>query len=133
MFVDFDTPFPSAPRGLRWTDLPDDEALLLWSLRRMVIAWPRCHAVHAALHQRFGEDALGVEHLLRCWLTGIARHAARPLQLGDPACALILPDEGVLLYALSQADDEAALAGMCGSGAASLLPLTAALAALTCA
>lgn len=133
MFVDFDTPFPSVPRGLRWTDLPDDEALLLWSLRRMVIAWPRCHAVHAALHRRFGDDALGVEHLLRCWLTGIARHAARPLSLGDPACALILPDEGALLHALRARDDDAALASLCGPAAAALRPLTLALAALTCA
>lgn len=131
MFVDFSIARP-LPRGLRWTDLPDDEALLLWSLRRMVIAWPRCHVVHAALHRRFGDDALGVEHLLRCWLTGIARHAARPLQLGDPACALILPDEDALLYAL-RSPGCAALAGLCGPGAATLLPLTAALAALTCA
>lgn len=132
MFVDFDSPFPSAPRGLRWTDLPDDEALLLWSLRRMVIAWPRCHAVHAALHRRYGDDALGVEHLLRCWLTGIARHAARPLRLGNPACALILPDERTLLRAL-RAGGEDALIGLCGPTAAALRPLTVALAALTCA
>lgn len=133
MFVDFATPFPSAPRGLRWTDLPDDEALLLWSLRRMVIAWPRCHAVHAALHRRFGDAALGVEHLLRCWLTGIARHAVRPLQLGDPACALILPDEVALLCALRARDDDPALTGLCGPAAAGLRPLTAALAAFICA
>ena len=120
----------------RWTDLPPDEALLLWSLRRMVIAWPRCHAVHAALHARHGDAALGVEHLLRCLLIGVARHARRPLHLGDPACAVLVPDEAALLFVLRAAGRpaavRAALTALCGDeGAACLSPLADALAAAT--
>ena len=134
MFIDF-SELPSTPHS-RWTDLPDDEALLLWSVRRMVVAWPRCHAVHAALHRRFGDDALGVEHMLRCLLIGLARHATRPLRLGDPACALLLPDEALLLLALRNSGDPAragtAIEALSGAPAAAcLLPITVALAALT--
>ena len=130
MYVDFE---PSPTRGPCWTDLPGDEALLLWSLRRMVVAWPRSHAVHVALHRRYGDDAPGVEHLMRCLLTGIARHATRPVQLGDPACALVLPDEGALLFALRSSHDvrrtAAALEGLCGrASAGALIPLVVALA-----
>ena len=132
MFVDFlDPPLP--PRSHRvWTDLPPDEALLLWSLRRLVVAWPRCHAVHAALHRRFGDDALGVEALLRCWLHGLAGHATRPLRIGDPACAHLLPDEAAMLSAFRHAATDggaAAIDELCGRPAAAVLgPIARALA-----
>jgi len=117
-----------------WSDLPGDEGLILWSLRRMVVAWPRCHAVQAALHARYGDDALGVEHLLRCWLLGVSRHAKRQLVIGDPNCALLLPDEGALLLALRPATPaEAAgqaLVDLTGNPcAACLVPLARSLAA----
>jgi len=87
-------------RGPAWTALPDDEALLLWSVRRLVIAWPRCHTVHAALNQRYGDAAADVETLLRALLMTVTRHARRPLAIGDPACAVILADERSLLAAV---------------------------------
>lgn len=130
MYVDFSESGP-ARRG-SWTELPADEALILWSMRRMIVAWPRCRAVEIALHRRWGDDGLGVEHLLRCWLSALAGHAAHPLTVGDPACALLLPDEGAMLFVLRYADKperaRPALAALCGSeGAAVLLPLAAAL------
>lgn len=109
MFIDFTDPQPG--RGRRWTDLGDDDALLIWSLRRLLVAWPCCHAVRAALHRRFGSDACGIEHLLRCCLHALASAAVRPLRFGDPACALLLADEAALLAAL--AGDRAALNGLC--------------------
>lgn len=118
-----------------WADLPGDEGLLLWSLRRMVVAWPRCHAVHAALLARYGDEALGVEHLLRCWVLGVTRHAKRRLVIGDPNCTLLLADEGALLYALrpatSAADAGAALVELTGNPCSEcLVPLAQSLAAL---
>ena len=130
MFVDF-SESGEARRG-SWTELPADEALILWSLRRLVVAWPRCRAVEIALHRRWGDDGLGVEHLLRCWLSALAGHARHPLTVGDPACALLLPDEGAILFVLRHAENpdraRPALAALCGSeGTAVLLPLAAAL------
>jgi hypothetical protein len=115
-------------RPLAVADLPDDAALLLWSLRRMVIAWPRCHTVHAALHVRYGDTALGIEHLLRCWLLGVSRHARRQLVIGDPNCALLLGDEPALLAILDRAaasgDAATALVALTGNPCAGcLLPL----------
>ncbi len=113
-------------------DLPDDDALLLWSLRRLVVAWPRCHTVHAALHMRFGDAASGVEHLLRCLLVGIARHSRRGLTVGDPNCAVVLPDETDLLTAIRPGATRAAEAALArltdDPGAMCLLPLAALLA-----
>lgn len=131
MLIDHDA-FRRTPNV--WADLPGDEGLLLWSLRRLVVAWPRCHAVHAALHARYGDTALGVEHLLRCWLLAVSRHARRQLVIGDPNCALLLADEGVLLFVLRPATPRdtaaAALVELTGDPAAGgLLPLAAALAA----
>lgn len=124
MFVDFtDTPPPPGPHFV-WTDLPANEALLLWSLRHLVAAWPRCHTVYAALHRRFGDDSVGVEALLRCWLYGLAQHATRPLLIGDPACARILPDEAAMLFAVRHADrpsGAAAIDRLCGRAAAATL------------
>ncbi len=116
-------------RPQRVADLPDDEALLLWSLRRLVVAWPHCHAVHAALHARYGDAALGVEHLLRCWLYGLSRHARRQLTIGDPNCALLLADEAALLGVLHAGDRGAALIALTGNPCAGCLtPLAASLA-----
>ena len=117
-----------------WGDLPGDEGLMLWSLRRVVVAWPRCHAVHAALQARYGDDGLGVEHLLRCWLLGLSRHARRQLVIGDPHCALLLADEGALLYILRPATlrdaAAAAIIELTGNPCADcLLPLAESLAA----
>lgn len=130
MFIDMETGGPSV-RRVSWTDLPDDEALLLWSLRRLVIAWPNCRAVEVALHRRWGDDAPGVAHLLRCWLHALATRSSRPLVVGDPACAMLLADEGAMLFAWANADrpDRAgpALAALCARDADTLLPLAAAL------
>lgn len=124
MFVDFDTP---APHRGSWCALPADEALMLWTLRRLVVAWPGAPAVTAALHHRWGDDGLGVLQLLRCWLTGVGRQARRPLTIGDPACALLLPDESAMLAALRDPDKTAmALDGLCGEPGR-LAPLAAAL------
>ena len=121
-------------RPLAVADLPDDEALLLWSLRRLVVAWPRCHAVHAALHMRYGDAALGVEHLLRCWLDAVSQRAQRRLAIGAPTSALVLADEALMLLVLRPATPAAiaaaSLAALTGdSEAAHLLPLAAALGA----
>ena len=100
MLIDHDAFRHGSPRPNCWSDLPGDEGLILWSMRRMVVAWPRCHAVHAALHARYGDDGLGIEHLLRCWLTGVSRHARRQLVIGDPLCGLLMADEGAMLFIL---------------------------------
>lgn len=120
--------------GSCWTDLPGDEGLMLWSMRRMIVAWPRCHAVQAALHARYDANALGVEHLLRCWLTGLSRHARRQLVIGDPNCTLLLPDEDRLLTVLRPSTPEPVAAGAIAAVTANplavcLLPLAASLAA----
>nr|WP_295664006.1 hypothetical protein [Polymorphobacter sp.] len=122
---------PIAPNV--WTDLPGDEGLILWSLRRMVVAWPRCHTVQVALHVRYGDDGLAIEHLLRCWLLGLSNHARRRLVIGDPNCAMLLADEGVLLFVLRPATPEVAagqaLVDLTGNPcAACLLPLAQSLA-----
>ncbi len=130
MFVDFQAG-SEVPRRGSWTELPDDEALLLWSLRRLVIAWPGCRAVEVALHRRWGDDGPAVAHLLRCWLWGLAARSGRPLTIGDPACALLLADEGAMLFAWANGEcperAAAALASLCVRDAGALLPLAAAL------
>lgn len=129
MFVDF-TEEPLPRRGGSWTDLPDDEALLLWSLRRLVVAWPASRAVEAALHRRWGDEGTGVMQLLRCWLVALAARAGRSLAIGDPACAILLPDEGAMLFAWRQAasgNAGPALAGLCARDPDGLVPLAQAL------
>lgn len=120
---------PANPES--WTALPPDEALLIWSVRHLLVCWPTCGSVEAALHARWGDDALGVMHLLRCWLTGLGLHARRPFTVGDPTCAILLPDERALLAQL-RAPSPAGLSRMCeNSRAARLLPLVTGLARLT--
>lgn len=136
MLIDHDAFRPDARTPAPATclsDLPGDEGLLLWSLRRMVVAWPRCHTVHAALLARYGDDGLGVEHLLRCLLTGVSNHARRKLVIGDPNCTLLLADEGALLFALRPSTPPAAAADAlvaltANPCAGCLLPLATALA-----
>lgn len=111
------------------------EARLLWALRRLALMQPiaaaRCHAVHIALQQEFGDSGLGVEHLLRCILVGLSRVATRRLQIGAPACGLVTADEAVLLALLDGRAGRGMLVGLAGSGeAAPLLPLFAAVAGL---
>lgn len=116
-----------APR--RTDNLCATDRRLLWALRRLALMQPigaaRCHAVHIALQQDFGDHGLGIEHLLRCLLVGLSRRADRQLVFGEPACALLLPDEAALLALLhSEASQrEAALSALAGPQAAALLPI----------
>ncbi len=116
-----------APR--RTDNLCATDRRLLWALRRLALMQPigaaRCHAVHIALQQDFGDHGLGIEHLLRCLLVGLSRRADRHLVFGEPACALLLPDEAALLAVLRSdtCDCEAALAALAGPQTAALLPL----------
>lgn len=120
--------------GTSWTRLPPAEQLLLWSMRHMLVCWPSCSSVKSALHSVYDEKALGVEHLLRCLLTGIGALSARSLSIGDPTCALVLGDEAAILDALrtcSRDPDVAisTLVEVCAEPrAASLLPLVVSLA-----
>jgi hypothetical protein len=124
----------AASVGASWTTLPAAEQLMIWSIRHMLVCWPSCGPVRAALHAAYGDEALGVEHLLRCFLTGIGARATRALTVGDPTCAPLLADEDAMLFILRSAHREptaagAALAELCAQPhAAALLPLAAALA-----
>jgi hypothetical protein len=116
-------------------ELAPVEARLLWAVRRLALMQSlgaaRCHAVHIALQQEFGDVGLGVEHLLRCILVGLSRVTVRRLGIGAPGCELVTADEAMLLALLGGAGGEALLAGLTGSAtAARLLPLFAAVAAL---
>jgi hypothetical protein len=116
-----------APRRIDHLDTTDRR--LLWALRRLALMQPigaaRCHAVHIALQQDFGEQGLGIEHLLRCLLVGLSRRADRQLVFGEPTCGLLLPDEAALLTLLHSepGQREAALAALAGPQTAALLPL----------
>jgi hypothetical protein len=124
-----------APRRIDHLDTTDRR--LLWAMRRLALMQPigaaRCHAVHIALQQDFGEHGLGIEHLLRCLLVGLSRRADRQLVFGEPGCALLLPDEAALLAALHNVDGdgEADLTTLAGPKAATLLPLVDALNRMT--
>lgn len=117
------------PAPQRTDSLGITDQRLLWALRRLALMQPigtvRCHAVHIALQQDFGDHGLGIEHLLRCLLVGLSRRADRHLVFGEPACALLLPDEAALLAVLRSdaCDCEAALAALAGPQAAALLPI----------
>ena len=125
---------PPARAGASWTALPPAEQLLLWSIRHMLVCWPSCGSVRSALLDAHGDDALGVEHLLRCLLTAIGAWSTRSLAIGDPTCALLLPDEGALLFVLRSCRRDpgaarTALAELCAEpGAGALLPLALSLA-----
>ena len=123
-----------ASAGASWTALPPAEQLLLWSMRHMLVCWPSCASVRSALHEAHGDDALGIEHLLRCLLTAIGAWSTRSVAIGDPTCALLLPGEGALLFVLRacRSDPDAARAAMaelCAEPrAGALLPLAESLA-----
>ena len=89
-----------AYRPTSWTNLPHDSATVLWAVRHIVICWPDCGNVRAALIDSYGDDATGIEHLLRCLIAGIGMHGRRKLSIGTPACAILLPDEIELLEAI---------------------------------
>jgi hypothetical protein len=112
------------------------DACLLWCLRRLAVITPqgstRCPMVHISLQRQFGDAGLGIEHLLRCLVVGLAMHATRRLAFGVPGCPLHTDDENALLALLSddrQAPEAmaAALVGVGGAAAIVLLPLVAAL------
>jgi hypothetical protein len=110
-------------------------ARLLWALRRLALMQPigaaRCHAVHIALQQDFGDAGMGIEHLLRCILVGLARCSTRRLAVGAPGCGLVTADEAILLALCDGTAGRTALAGVAGCGeAAELLPLFDAIAVL---
>ena len=113
--------------------LSPDETQLLWCLRRLAMMAPlgsaRCQAVHVALQRNFGDAGMGIEHILRCLLVGLARRASRRLGIATPGCALLTGDEAGLL-ALFAAPSPSALVAFAGASAAPLLPLCDALRAL---
>jgi|GEM_PF-2307840 len=121
--------------GPSWTELPVPEQMLVWTMRHLLVCWPTCGSVRAALLQAHGDEATGIEHLLRCWLAGLSLYSRRELKVGDPTCAPLLPDEATMLFALGAAaghrDAEAAraLVELCDEPvAACLVPLARALA-----
>lgn len=117
---------PPEPEPLRLAALPAGEAMLIWGIRRLALLRPigssRCHALHIALHRACGDEGLGIEHLLRCLLVGLARRTDRPLGFGQPACPLLTPDE-ILLLAAYTCDPGLGLARLAGPQAATLAPL----------
>ncbi|KAB7646408.1 hypothetical protein [Polymorphobacter fuscus] len=131
---------PHWGRNGRVGALAPGEQRILWAVRRLALMRPlgaaRCQAVHVALQRDFGDTGLGIEHLLRCWLVGLARHATRRVVLGEPACPMLLPDEARLLLVLRMAasDPDVARGGLealAGTrGGAALLPLFAGVAQL---
>jgi hypothetical protein len=111
------------------------ERELLWCLRRLAMLRPLGSArdghVHVALQLRFGDVGLGVEHLLRCLIVGLAQRALRPLLLHRPCCAGCSADEVRLLLALRNPAQAALLmAPMAGARGGELEPILAGLGAL---
>ncbi len=87
-------------------------------MRHMIICWPGCSSISGVLIARYGEDATGVEHLLRCLLTGIGMHGRRRLSIGNPAYRGVMPDEIELLEAIGldgAEPDPSALVRLCAS------------------
>ncbi|WP_017668222.1 hypothetical protein [Sandarakinorhabdus sp. AAP62] len=111
---------------------------LLWCLRRLAMVRPLGSArdahVHALLQRRFGEQGMGLEHLLRCLIVGLARRAVRPVRLHLPCHGAVAEDEQRLLLALDESRRPARLAAvlapMAGSRGGELAPLLAGIAAL---
>jgi hypothetical protein len=111
---------------------------LLWCLRRQAMLRPLGSArdahVHLLLQRRFGDAGLGLEHLLRCLIVGLARRALRPVALNLPCRSAISEDERRLLWAMANVDRPARaaalLAPIAGTRGVELIPLLAAIAAL---
>ena len=117
-------------------DLGPTPATLLWALRRLALMQPigvaRCHAVHIALQQDFGDTGMGVEHVLRCILVGLAQVSTRRLVIGEPGCAIVMPDEVRLLALVDGTAGAAILTQMTGAReAARLMPLFRAIISMT--
>ncbi|OYQ29306.1 hypothetical protein CHU93_08190 [Sandarakinorhabdus cyanobacteriorum] len=118
--------------------LPPHLRDLLWCLRRTAMLRPlgqgRDAHVHLLLQRGFGDGGLGLEHLLRCLVVGLARRATRPIHLHQPCRPQISDDEWRLLTGLAEAarpDRVAAvLAPLVGSRGAELAPVLAGIAAL---
>jgi hypothetical protein len=142
MFLKHDADWPA---GEPWRqprreppELTEAQRDLLWCLRRLAMQRPlgcgRDPQVHALLQRRFGEAGLGLEHLLRCLIVGLARRAVRPLILHVPCRAAITDDERRLFWALRSAERPARaaalLAPLTGTRSEELLPLLAGIAAL---
>jgi hypothetical protein len=110
----------------------------IWCLRRVALARPlgsaRDAGVHAVLQRRFGGRGLGLEHLQRCLVVGLARRAVRSITLHAPCHPALTSDETRLLLALrasrQPATAAALLAPIAGERSAELVPLLAATAAL---
>jgi hypothetical protein len=143
MFVRHDASGPEGgpsvpPRRDDPAGLTATQRELLWCLRRLAMMRPLGSArdahVHALLQQRFGEQGLGLEHLLRCLIVGLARRAVRPVRLHLPCHGVLAEDEQRLLLAMTDAGRvprvAAVLAPLAGSRGAELAPLLAGIAAL---
>lgn len=107
-----------APCTVLRTSLPADSALLLWAIRQLVVSWPCSGRVRAGLIARFGDNASGIEHLIRCLIAGMAIHGTRTLALGAPCCATVHADERAILEAIGldgAEPDPSALVQLCGS------------------
>lgn len=112
------------------------DACLLWCLRRLVLiarrGKARCPMVHVMLQRQFGDAGLGIEHLLRCLMLGLAMHSSRRLAFGLPGCPLRTDDEIALLALITDRNPAAcgtapALMGVAGEAAGVLQPLVEAL------
>jgi hypothetical protein len=129
----FGPPRRSDPAGLGAT-----RREILWCLRRLAMVRPLGSArdahVHALLQRRFGDQGLGLEHLLRCLIVGLAQRAVRPVRLLLPCHALVADDEQRLLLALADAARPARVAALlapvAGSRGGELAPLLAGIAGL---
>lgn len=114
IIISMDAIPPFARRG----DLPRNSAAVLSALRHMIISWPCAGSARAALIDAFGDDATGIEHLLRCIVTGIGMYGQRVLRIGIPACTGLLPDEIEILEAIGldgAEPDPSALSRLCAS------------------
>lgn len=67
------------------------------------LGYTRDADVHALLQQRFGEVGLGLEHHLRCLISGIAQRALLPIRLPLPCHSALAANEQRLLLALAKA------------------------------
>lgn len=142
MFLNHDADWPAGEPWRQPRRAPPDlsavERDLLWCLRRQAMLRPlgsaRDAQVHALLQRRFGDVGLGLEHLLRCLVVGLARRAVRPVRLNLPCRDAISEDERRLLWALASVDRPARVAALlapiAGTRGAELTPLLAGMAAL---
>ncbi|MCM0031387.1 hypothetical protein [Sandarakinorhabdus limnophila] len=143
MFVQHDESGPQGgPSGPPRRDDPAGltpvQREILWCLRRLAMVRPLGSArdahVHALLQRRFGEQGLGLEHLLRCLIVGLARRALRPVRLHLPCHGAVAEDEQRLLLAIGESRRPvrvaAVLAPLAGSRGGELVPLLAGIAAL---